>query len=800
MIKRVKLENWRSHKSTELEFDSGTNVLVGAMGSGKSSVMNAICFALFGTFPELQRRETKIDEVVMEKPSRAEGASVELEFTYNGNSYRVERELHRGTRTNTAKLFEENSFLAGPKVSDVNERVERIIELNYELFSRAVYSEQNQMDYFIRLNPGERKQKFDELLGLDTYGKVRKNAVAVGNTLKKLAEEKRKDLKEQAGRLEEWEREKIGEKLALLEAKIKQKEKEKSAITAELGRAEKEAEAFRGKREEFSELKEKRISLEQAAASLKEDIREIERFSGVKVGELDREMASALEIGLKEKGEKLEEMEEEFNKLKGELSAKKARLESLEEENASLLSRLPEKARSLDDLDREIKNVSSEEKEIEKKKALKEEKLKSVGEREKELGEKISVCGSREKEEQGVLEQIKKETASCPLCKTALTGKSRKEIIANAGANLKKAWQEKKEAEKGLSGILGERKGLEKEIRVLEEELKSIGEIKALLGSLKEPVKRFAENREKTAEAQEALEALGKKEKALEEKGIEAQMKKIEEEKRKAEKIVEGIKKNSELCEKKRGLEETMQKIKSLGFDEEKALAAERLLEKKKGELKSSEIETAGLEELVKEKRKREAEIKERREEMEKAGERLGGIELGASRLGLFVSALKAAQAELRESLVETINEAMDTVWKRLYPYGDYVSAKMEIDQGNYELKVKTRAGHWRRIEGLLSGGERSSVALALKISFSLVLARNLGILILDEPTHNLDETAVSKLSEMMREHLGGLVEQVFLITHNKEMEKAANASLYLLERDKEMEGITRAELLSIAD
>ena len=100
----------------------------------------------------------------------------------------------------------------------------------------------------------------------------------------------------------------------------------------------------------------------------------------------------------------------------------------------------------------------------------------------------------------------------------------------------------------------------------------------------------------------------------------------------------------------------------------------------------------------------------------------------------------------------------------------------------------------------MLSGGERSSVALALKISFSLVLARNLGILILDEPTHNLDETAVSKLSEMMREHLGGLVEQVFLITHNKEMEKAASASLYLLERDKEMEGITRAELLSIAD
>jgi len=84
MIKRIKLINWRSHKSTELEFEKGSNVLIGKMGAGKSSVINAICFALFGTFPELQRREATLNSVIMDRPAQQDYAKVELEFIHNG--------------------------------------------------------------------------------------------------------------------------------------------------------------------------------------------------------------------------------------------------------------------------------------------------------------------------------------------------------------------------------------------------------------------------------------------------------------------------------------------------------------------------------------------------------------------------------------------------------------------------------------------------------------------------------------------------------------------------------------------
>jgi len=74
------------------------------------------------------------------------------------------------------------------------------------------------------------------------------------------------------------------------------------------------------------------------------------------------------------------------------------------------------------------------------------------------------------------------------------------------------------------------------------------------------------------------------------------------------------------------------------------------------------------------------------------------------------------------------------------------------------------------------------------------VLTQNLSWLILDEPTHNLDRQAVSTLGKIMREQLPELVEQIFIITHDREMENAASGSIYILKRDKENDGATMPE------
>ena len=80
----------------------------------------------------------------------------------------------------------------------------------------------------------------------------------------------------------------------------------------------------------------------------------------------------------------------------------------------------------------------------------------------------------------------------------------------------------------------------------------------------------------------------------------------------------------------------------------------------------------------------------------------------------------------------------MSIIWPKLYAYGDYVSARLRASD-DYILEVQTLTGDWIRVEGFLSGGERACAALSIRISIALILTKDLGLLILDEPTH-LDE------------------------------------------------------------
>ena len=77
-------------------------------------------------------------------------------------------------------------------------------------------------------------------------------------------------------------------------------------------------------------------------------------------------------------------------------------------------------------------------------------------------------------------------------------------------------------------------------------------------------------------------------------------------------------------------------------------------------------------------------------------------------------------------------------------------------------------------------------------IAFSLVLAPQIRLLILDEPTANLDTKAISELATTLRERIGDFVNQTFLITHTPELEDAVNGIAYKLERDKSTDSPTK--------
>jgi DNA repair exonuclease SbcCD ATPase subunit len=80
VIDGISLHNWKSHEDTSFKFGKGTNILVGPMGSGKSTVLDALCFALFGNFPALQHKRVKLSEIIMNRPVKKEEAWVKIFF------------------------------------------------------------------------------------------------------------------------------------------------------------------------------------------------------------------------------------------------------------------------------------------------------------------------------------------------------------------------------------------------------------------------------------------------------------------------------------------------------------------------------------------------------------------------------------------------------------------------------------------------------------------------------------------------------------------------------------------------
>src|SRR3989338_1324761 len=89
LIKSIKLENIRSYLNQSIEFPDGSLLLSGDIGSGKSTVLAAIEFALFG----IKRGE--LSGAALLRNGKKQG-SVELKFNIDGNDIIIKRGLKRG--------------------------------------------------------------------------------------------------------------------------------------------------------------------------------------------------------------------------------------------------------------------------------------------------------------------------------------------------------------------------------------------------------------------------------------------------------------------------------------------------------------------------------------------------------------------------------------------------------------------------------------------------------------------------------------------------------------------------------
>jgi len=766
MIKSVRLVCWRSHADTFMEFREGTNLLVGIMGAGKSSVMEALSFSFFGTFPALERRKLKLENIIrLSEPK----ARVVLDFEWDGASYRIERAIERSKKgvSTSAEIFRNNSLIEHGPVA-VASFVASLTGVDYDLFTRAVYSEQNSIDYFLTLDPRRRKEEMDALLGLDRFESARANAITVINRIRS----KRQALEGQFSRekldaLAEEEKKRLSEKEAA-ESTLKKTSEALERHSRDSAATLASFESMRKNREQFDRLSKDAIRLQAQLEALS---RALEGKSVEAAGEaaINARMKALLEerAALAERQKAADALHSSLSKESGSLEARlkqasvsKTRLSSALDERRALLGGAS--AESLVTLQKEAEQsalaLDSERKSIEREIA--------------EISDSIS--------------RLHPGLSACPLCASKLDDegisrvKAEKESLLGARkARLGElSLQIPKARKQGEELLLRIRK-----VSMIDERSEALGKDAASVDELSGRKKALESELEKAAQDRKALVPMAD--------ALASSIEKLR---------IEGSELKSLLAKKAEAegvsvkLSEAKNALAALDFDEKTFEALRTAAERSRIETERAQSAKKEAEMQLKTEQELLGRIRSELESMRAMESAITALSSLEEQLSVYKNALLEAQVSLRHILTDAINAAMNEVWPVFYPYRNYRALRLGVSDKDYVFELDDGGGEWKALETVASGGERACAALALRVALAIVLTPKLGWLILDEPTHNLDSAAVGLLSSALELKVPQIVRQTFVITHDEAFMGSEFASSYRLVRDKDNNGESKLE------
>ncbi|MFH1821837.1 MAG: SMC family ATPase [Methanobacteriota archaeon] len=790
MITFVRLKNWKSHRETELAFGDGTNVLVGMMGAGKSSVMEGITYALFGTIPAVQSRRIKLEDLITSRPRPLDSAEVEVRFlSPDGDEFLVKRIIERGTGTALSELRKANGeLIEGPNASRVTEAIRSILDLDYDLFERAIYSEQNRLDYFLTLQRGKRMESIDELLGINKLEKARKSIGTMVNRITERASERdiaASNLKQDQSiqNLSTYTQE-----LSKLESSNQEISTKLQQLRSELESIRAQDEQFRKLEYELRKLEQSKRSLEGAIDALKKNIDEINQRLGVYAGssvDVMREEISELESVHSKKVSNL-------NSLRSDFTAAASGLQSLETRK-TLTSGSIEKLAAAIARKREAKA---------KLDGMKPDELPGLVERlQAELRQvEDALAGHRARinDLNLVVEELTSAGAACPVCDSPLNEERKRELLEKRRKDMKELTARVDEAEV-RSSKLGEQLHQTRELH----------RRAMLLGKETEDLPRLeAEHSDTSKQLLDVEKEIPKQHEKSEKLAIE-----VECTRNKADELGEKLSNTKQLLQNRTDLDarileqnlkleeisRTQEKIELIRrtYDETKAEAIRKRVEELVGSQERLQAEFLGKEQLIAEKRKLVDSIQEKIELIKRYEVEVKRLREAAQAMGTIQTALARTQTAMRRMFIEGVNLVMNDLWEGIYPYGDFVGIRLDVEEGergDYVLQLRDRSGNWIPVDGIASGGERTDAALALRISFSMVLAPKLKWIVFDEPTHNLDAEGIRELAKVLRERLPEVVRQILLITHEERLESAVSGYLYRFHRNKREDEPTKVE------
>lgn len=759
MITSIQLMNWKTHRSTRLEFQKGVNVLIGVMGAGKSSVMDAISFGLFGTYPALNSNRVKRENIISNRPVQEQEGEVKLNFTANGDTYTVTRRVSRDKPT-SARLEKNGTFFQA-QPERVNEEIEHALKLDYDTFSRAVYAEQNRLDYFLELTKGERKQQIDRMLGLDNFAKAEENVTSLINRIKDM-------ISADEGTIAQIDADGLKRQLEKLAAEKLELEREQESMTRSLSERKASVEDLT---KQISELKvkyEKKKKLANDVLEYKSRMKTLEaELAKIDIKEVDE---AALENSVARATDERDRLERDVLKLK---EGERAIMKSLANIDVSInnnRAKVDERERILQNLKgKTVDGIDSE--------------LKSHNAALQELMKSAASLKSRKSDTQEWIKELEKHISKCPVCERELTKemidrllKDKSSAISLLDAEIERSTKELDTFNRSIAELVAE----QNRIRVASAKIDEYKGVEILIE------RALEEQKTEKARHDVSLAALESKTKELD--ALKEELSKLRASKEKVDR------KKSYEFEIRKSREMLRQKeleLELLDVDDKTIYSMQEQLTKESNAMTEASSKITGNAKLIANMDLQIAEKTKSISNLNVLKERIGARRNHINNMNKFKAALVSTEELLRSKLITSINSLMQNIWTGMYPYADYSGIRLSAKRDDYLLEASTGSDIngervWVGVDSIASGGERSTACLTMRIAMAMVIVPNLKWLILDEPTHNIDDAGIGKFVEILGDALPRVVEQIFIITHDQALRHITSARVYQLDRNKD--------------
>jgi exonuclease SbcC len=180
LLERLAMTNFKRFREAEIHFRDGITGIIGNNGTGKSSIVEAVLFALYG----VKGTGVNSDYIVSSFADPHDFCEVRLDFSLGGSEYAVYRKFKKGSHDASLFFRPKGSDLPekelAKSVNEVGARIQEIIGMGPADFRNTIYAAQKDLLSLIENQPHARREWFMKALGIE-YLKTRSDEILKAN-------------------------------------------------------------------------------------------------------------------------------------------------------------------------------------------------------------------------------------------------------------------------------------------------------------------------------------------------------------------------------------------------------------------------------------------------------------------------------------------------------------------------------------------------------------------------------------------------------------------------------------------